>query len=99
MGKVRHRRRRLEVSVGGEFEFVMMTKHCETLGRMLLRNLSDKSGNQYLCYTPILEPVTSTQLRGVHRTGRLAGRTRSESGGCRDRGQRSGNTMLTSMTS
>lgn len=49
----------LEVSVGDEFEFVMMdAKDYETLGRMPLRNLSDKSGHQYLCYTPILGMAT-----------------------------------------
>ncbi len=51
----------LEVSVGDEFDFVMMdAKDYETLGRMPLRNLSDKSGHQYLCYTPILGLATNT---------------------------------------
>lgn len=51
----------LEVSVGDEYEFVMMdTQDYENLGRMPLRNLSDKSGNQYLCFTPILGIVTNT---------------------------------------
>lgn len=46
---------RLEVSVGDDFCFVMMDAHgYETLGEMPLRNLSDDSGNQYLCFTPIL---------------------------------------------
>jgi len=45
----------LEVRVGDEFEFVMMdTQGYETLGEMPLRNLSDESGNPYLCFTPIL---------------------------------------------
>lgn len=45
----------LEVSVGDEYEFVMMdSQDYETLGEMPLRNLSDASGNQYLCFTPIL---------------------------------------------
>jgi len=45
----------LEVSVGDEYDFVMMdTQGFETLGDMPLRNLSDESGNQYLCFTPIL---------------------------------------------
>lgn len=45
----------LEVNVGDEYQFVMMdTQGYETLGEMPLRNLSDDSGNQYLCYTPIL---------------------------------------------
>jgi hypothetical protein len=49
----------LEVSVGDEYEFVMMdAKDYETLGRMPLRNLSD-AGNEYLCYTPILGMVTN----------------------------------------
>lgn len=51
---------KLEVSVGDEYDFVMMdAQGYETLGRMPLRNLSDASGHQYLCYTPILGPVTN----------------------------------------
>ena len=46
---------KLEVSVGDEYDFVMMdTQGYETPGEMPLRNLSDSSGNQYLCYTPML---------------------------------------------
>ena len=46
---------KLEVSVGDEYEFVMMdSQGYETLGEMPLRNLSDDAGNQYLCFTPIL---------------------------------------------
>jgi hypothetical protein len=46
---------RLEVRVGDEYGFVMMdSQGYETLGEMPLRNLSDESGRQYLCYTPIL---------------------------------------------
>ena len=51
---------KLEVSVGDEYGFVMMdTQGYETLGEMPLRNLSDESGNQYLCYTPILGKTSS----------------------------------------
>jgi hypothetical protein len=51
---------KLEVSVGDEYDFVMMdAQGYETLGRMPLRNLSDAAGTQYLCYTPILGPVTN----------------------------------------
>lgn len=46
---------KLEISVGDDFCFVMMdARGYETLGEMPLRNLSDDSGNQYLCFTPIL---------------------------------------------
>lgn len=52
---------KLEVSVGGEYDFVLMdAQGYDILGRMPLRNLSDDSGNQYLCYAPILGPVTNT---------------------------------------
>jgi hypothetical protein len=45
---------KLAVWVGNEFEFVMMdSQGYETLGDLPLRNLSDESGNFYLCYTPI----------------------------------------------
>lgn len=45
----------LEVCVGDEYQFVMTdSQGYETLGEMPLRNLSDDSGNQYLCYTPLL---------------------------------------------
>jgi hypothetical protein len=51
---------KLEVRVGDEYEFVMMdTNGFETVGQMPLRNLSDDSGNQYLCYTPILGRATN----------------------------------------
>lgn len=51
---------KLEVSVGDEYAFVMMDTHgYETLGQMPLRNLSDDSGNQYLCFTPILGRITN----------------------------------------
>ncbi len=51
---------RLEVSVGDDFRFIMMdARGFETLGPMPLRNLSDDSGNQYLCYTPILGRASS----------------------------------------
>jgi hypothetical protein len=45
----------IEVSVGDEFDFVMMdTQGYESLGDMPLRNLTDESGREYLCLTPIL---------------------------------------------
>ena len=45
---------RLEVSVGDDFQFIMMdARGYETLGEMPLRNLMDSEGNQYLCYTPL----------------------------------------------
>ena len=51
----------LEVSVGDEYGFVIMdTQGYETLGEMPLRNLSDASGNQYLCFTPILGRTGNT---------------------------------------
>lgn len=51
----------LEVSVGDEFEFVMMdAQDYESLGRMPVRNLSDAAGNAYLCYTPMIGMVTDT---------------------------------------
>lgn len=51
----------LEVSVGDEYDFVMMdAQGYETLGPMPLRNLSDAAGHQYLCYTPLLGRVTNT---------------------------------------
>jgi hypothetical protein len=51
----------LEVSVGDEFDFVMMDAQAyEQLGRMPLRNLSDGAGRQYLCFTPMLGVVTNT---------------------------------------
>lgn len=51
----------LEVSVGDEFDFVMMdAKDYETLGEMPLRNLTDAAGHQYLCYTPILGKESTT---------------------------------------
>ncbi|HEX7972135.1 MAG TPA: AF1514 family protein [Thiobacillus sp.] len=61
----------LEVQVGDEYGFVMMdAQDYETLGEMPLRNLSDASGNQYLCFTPILgrsntpNPEACTYLDG-----------------------------------
>jgi hypothetical protein len=48
---------RLEVSVGSnhEYGFVMMdTRGFETLDEIPLRNLSDSSGTQYVCYAPML---------------------------------------------
>lgn len=51
----------LEVKVGDEYGFVMMdAQGYETLGEMPLRNLSDASGNQYLCFTPILGRTSNT---------------------------------------
>jgi hypothetical protein len=52
---------KLEVDVGDEYQFVMMdAQGYETLGDMPLRNLSDSSGNQYLCYTPLLGKASRT---------------------------------------
>jgi hypothetical protein len=61
---------KLEVSVGNEYAFVMMdTQDFETVGQMPLRNLSDESGNPYLCYTPLLargfETVGDIPLRNL----------------------------------
>jgi len=43
---------RLEISVGEDYQFVMMdARGYETLGEVPLRNLSDSQGNQYLCHT------------------------------------------------
>jgi hypothetical protein len=51
---------KLEISVGDEYQFVMMDAHgFETLGEMPLRNLSDAAGNQYLCYIPMLGKVSN----------------------------------------
>lgn len=45
---------RLEVSVGDDYQFIMMdTRVYETVGEMPLRNLTDSHGNEYLCYTPL----------------------------------------------
>jgi hypothetical protein len=45
---------RLEVSVGDDYQFIMMdARGYETVGELPLRNLTDNEGNQYLCYTPI----------------------------------------------
>ncbi|MBS1213011.1 MAG: hypothetical protein H6R26_1628 [Proteobacteria bacterium] len=45
---------RLEVSVGNDYQFIMMdARGFETVGDLPLRNLTDSDGNQYLCYTPI----------------------------------------------
>jgi hypothetical protein len=54
---------RLEISVGDDFQFVMMdARGYETLGKAPLRNLSDSHGNQYLCHTTSLakDPDTPT---------------------------------------
>ncbi|MGA7181036.1 MAG: AF1514 family protein [Thiobacillaceae bacterium] len=46
---------RLEISVGEDFQFVMMdSRGYDTLGEGPLRNLSDSQGNQYLCHTSSL---------------------------------------------
>ncbi len=45
---------RLEVDVGDDYQFIMMdTRGFETVGDMPLRNLTDRDGNQYLCFTPL----------------------------------------------
>lgn len=45
----------LEVSVAGEYDFVMMDSGgYETTGELPLRSLADAAGTQYVCYTPLL---------------------------------------------
>jgi hypothetical protein len=45
---------RLEVSVGDDYQFIMMdARGYDTVGELPLRNLTDSKGNPYLCYTPI----------------------------------------------
>lgn len=45
----------VEIAVGDEYQFVMMDAEAyETLGEMPLRNLSDGSGHEYVCLTPML---------------------------------------------
>jgi Domain of unknown function (DUF5619) len=52
---------RLEISVGEDYQFVMMDAcSYETLGEVPLRNLSDSHGNQYLCHTSSLAKESST---------------------------------------
>jgi len=52
---------RLEISVGDDYQFVMMdARGYETLGEMPLRNLSDSHGNQYLCHTSGMTKGSST---------------------------------------
>jgi hypothetical protein len=45
----------LEVSIGDDdYQFIMMdTRGYETVGDMPLRNLTDRDGNPYLCFTPL----------------------------------------------
>jgi len=45
---------RLEVEVGDDYQFILMdARGFETVGDMPLRHLTDRDGNQYLCYTPL----------------------------------------------
>jgi len=45
---------RLEVDVGDDYQFIMMdARGYETVGDLPLRNLTDRDGNPYLCYTPL----------------------------------------------
>ena len=45
---------RLEVDVGEDYRFIMMdARGYETVGDLPLRNLTDRDGNPYLCYTPL----------------------------------------------
>jgi len=47
---------RLEVSVGDEYQFVLMdARGFETMGPLPLRNLTDAAGTEYLCLTPMLD--------------------------------------------
>jgi hypothetical protein len=51
---------RLEISVGEDYQFVMMdARGYETHGAVPLRNLSDSQGNQYLCYVARLAADSS----------------------------------------
>jgi hypothetical protein len=44
----------LEISVGNEYDFVMMdTREYETVDELPLRNLEDSSGNQFICISPM----------------------------------------------
>ena len=50
----------LDVSVGGEYEFVLMDAHgFESHGQMPLRNLNEGAGNEYICFTPLLGDSSS----------------------------------------
>ncbi len=45
---------RLEVSVEDHYQFIMMdARGYEAVGELPLRNLTDRYGNPYLCYTPL----------------------------------------------
>ena len=46
---------RLEISVGEEYEFVMMeTRGYETVDQLPIRNLADSQGQEYVCFTSML---------------------------------------------
>jgi hypothetical protein len=52
---------RMDVSVGGEYRFIMMdTRGYETVDELPLRNLTDGLGNHFLCYTPMIGKVSAT---------------------------------------
>lgn len=51
----------LEISVGNDYQFIMMDADSyETMGEMPLRNISDRQGNEYFCYKPMLEKSSKT---------------------------------------
>lgn len=55
---------RLEIYVGDDYQFIMMdARGYEKLGEMPLRNLSDGQGNEYLCFTPLLDKGSNTPTR------------------------------------
>lgn len=46
---------RMEVSVGDEFDFVLMdTRGFETVDQLPIRNLVAEDGNEYICLAPML---------------------------------------------
>lgn len=46
---------RLEVSVGEQFDFVLMdSRGFESVDELPLRNLTDEEGNEYICIAPML---------------------------------------------
>lgn len=46
---------RLEVSVGDQYDFVLMdSRGFESVDALPVRNLTDDDGNEYICFTPLL---------------------------------------------
>jgi uncharacterized protein DUF5619 len=57
---------RLEISVGNDFQFVMMDiRGYDTLGEVPRRNLSDSQGNGYLCHTSSLAKDSTLPTAGA----------------------------------